>query len=64
MHDDLALHTVNDMLFIPREIVVVLQIQQHLRAEMLRDVAVNARVIRRRVLAHQLHCVPVFLALL
>ena len=64
MHDDLALHAVNDVLLLPREVVVVLQIEQHLRAEVLRDVPVNARVVRRRVLAHQLHRVPVFLAFL
>ena len=64
MHDDFAFHAINDVLLLPREVVMVLQIEQHLRAEILGDVTVNARVVRRGVLAHQLHRVPVFLALL
>ena len=64
MHDDLALDAADDMLFFPREVVMVLQIQQHRRTEMRRDVAMDARVVRRRVLAHQFHRGPIFLALL
>ena len=64
MHDDFALHAINDMFLFPREVVVVLQIQQHLRAEIFRDVPMNARVVRRGISAHQLHRVPVFLAFL
>ena len=42
-------------LLLPREVVVVLQIEQHLRAEIFRDVPVDARVVRRGVSAHQFH---------
>src|SRR5437773_6517211 len=40
------------------------QIEQPLRAEIFSDVAVDARVVRRRVSAHQLHRTPILLALL
>src|SRR5256885_12164982 len=37
MHNYFALHAVNDVSLFPREVVMVLQIQQHLRAEILRS---------------------------
>ena len=64
MHDDLAFHAADDVLFFPREIVMVFQIEQHLRAEVFRDVLVDAGMVRRRVAPHQFHRVPVFLAFL
>ena len=64
MHDDFAFYALNDVLFFPREVVVVLQIQQHLRFEVSRDMAVDAGMVRRRVSAHQFHRIPVFLAFL
>lgn len=64
MHNDLALDAINDMLLFPRKVVMVLQVQQHLRAEMLRNMAMDAGVICRRIAAHQFHGIPIFLALL
>ena len=64
MHHDLALHTVDDVLLLPREVVMVLYIQQHLRTEILRDVPVDARVVRCRITAHQLHRLPILAAFL
>src|SRR5436190_2794495 len=64
MHDDFPFHAINDMFLFPREVVMVLQIEQHLRAEIFRDVPMKARMVRRCVAAHQLHRVPVFLAFL
>ena len=59
----LALRSVGQpMPLAPREVVVVLDVEQHLDAERARDVRVNQRVIRRGVPAHQLHRRPVFLA--
>ena len=50
MHDDFAFDSINDVLLFPGEVVVVLQIEQHLRAKVFRDVPMNAGMIRRRVL--------------
>ena len=64
MHDNLTFHAFDDVLFFPREIVVVFQIKKHLRAEVGRDVLVDAGVVGRGVAAHQLHRIPVFLSFL
>ena len=64
MHHDLAFHAADEVPLLPSEVVVVLHIEQHLRAEILRDVPVNARVVRRRVLAHQFHRGPILLSFL
>ena len=58
------LHAVDHVLLFPREVVMVLQIEQHLRAEIRRDVLVNERVVRRGVSAHQFHRGPIFLPFL
>ena len=52
----------DDVRLLPREVVMVLDVEDHLRAELLRDVLVDERVVRRGVAAHQLHRGPVFLA--
>ncbi len=54
--DDHLLAVVN---FLPGEVVVVLDVQDHARAQASRDVAMDECVIRRRVLSHQLHRGPV-----
>ena len=46
----------------PGEVVMVLDVEQHLDAQRTRDVRVNERVIRRGIPAHQLHRRPVLLA--
>ena len=51
------------MRLLPREVVVVLHIQQHLRAQMTRHVPMDHRMVGRRIPAHQLHGRPVLLAL-
>ena len=48
--------------FLPREVMVVLQVQQHVRAQVTGHVAVYAGVVGRRVVAHELHGRPVLLA--
>ena len=50
--------------FLPREVVVILDAADDLCAQQLNDVAVEYRVIRRRIFAHQIHCRPVVLAFL
>ena len=62
MHDDFALFAVHDVAFFPREVVMVLDVEDHVRAELPRDVLVDERVVRRGVAAHQVHRGPVFLA--
>jgi hypothetical protein len=47
MHDDLAFLAIHDVTLLPREVVVVLDVEDHVRAEFLRDVLVDERVIRR-----------------
>jgi len=42
------------------EVMMIFNVQQHARAEVPRDVLVDELVIRRGVLAHQLHRCPVF----
>ena len=46
--------------FLPREVVMVFDVQQHACAEMPRDVFVDEEVIRGGVFAHQFHRRPVF----
>ena len=64
MHDHLALDSVDDVSLFPREVVMVLQVQQHLRPKVPGDVFVNARMVRRRVASHQFHRRPVLLPFL
>ena len=42
MHDTLTFHAADNLLFLPRKVVVVLQVEQHSRTEVLRDVSVDA----------------------
>jgi hypothetical protein len=62
MHDDLALRAVHDVRFLPGKVVMVLDVEHDMRADLLRDVLVNERVVRRGVAAHEVHRGPVFLA--
>ena len=64
MHDDLALHAGDEVLFFPREVVMVLDVKYNFRAEIFGDVLVDAGMVRGGVAAHQFHGVPVFLAFL
>ena len=57
VHDQLL--TVVGLL--PREVVVVLDVEHHLRGERLRDVPVDELVVRRRVAPHEVHRLPVLL---
>ena len=61
MHNDLALDAVNDVFLLPCKIVMILQVEQHPSAKMFGDVPVDAGMVRRGVLTHQLHRRPVFL---
>ena len=63
MHNEFALHAINEMAFLPRKIVMVLDIQQDLSAQMLGHVLMNERVVGSSVSPHQLHGCPVFLTL-
>ena len=45
MHDDFALFAVHDVRFFPREVVMVLDVEDHVRAELLGDVLVDERVV-------------------
>ena len=60
MHHDLAAV----VLFLPGEVVMVLDPRDRLFAEEAGDAAVDHIVIRRRVIAHQVHRRPVLLSLL
>ena len=62
MHDDFAVHAVDDVALFPGKVVVVLDIQQDLRAEVFREVAVDAGVVGGGILAHEFHGLPIFLA--
>ena len=63
MHDHFGLRSVRQpMPLAPREVVMVLDVEQHLDAERLRDVRVNQRVIGGGIPAHQLHGRPVLLS--
>jgi hypothetical protein len=64
MHDDLAFRAADDVLFFPREIVMVFQIEPQLGAEVFRDALVDADMVDRGVSPHQFHRVPVFLSFL
>jgi hypothetical protein len=46
------LDATDDVPFLPREVVVVLHVEQHLHAEVLGDVLVNHCVIGSGVMAH------------
>src|SRR5437870_3730741 len=50
-----ALDAFDDVALLPGEVVMVLHIEHHLSAKMLRDALMNARMIGCRVAAHQLH---------
>ena len=63
MHDHFALCRRSiDVALFPGEVVVVLDVEDHFRAERARDVFVDEGMIRRGVMAHQVHRGPVFLA--
>src|SRR5688572_24156547 len=53
--------SLHDVTLLPREVVVVLDVQDDARAELFRDVLVDEFVVRRRVAPHQVHRVPIFL---
>lgn len=58
VHDHLAAV----VLFLPGEVMVVLDIGHHLGAQRLDDLAVHDRMVRRGVLTHQAHRRPILLA--
>ena len=62
MHNDVAFLAAHDVALLPREVVVVFQVEEDLQAQVLGDVLVDERVVGGCVLAHQLHRGPVFLA--
>ena len=62
VHDQLTLNTLDHVAFFPREVVVVLDVEDYIRAELAHDVVVDERVVGRSVMAHQVHRIPVFLA--
>src|SRR5688572_22967853 len=63
MDDDLAFRSIGKpMTLAPGEVVVVLDVELHTDAQGPRHVCVNQRMVRSRVLAHQLHCGPVLLS--
>ena len=61
MDDDLALDAVDEVAFLPREVVVVFHAGTHGRAELARDVTVDKRMVSSGVAAHEFHGGPVFL---
>ena len=61
MHYHIALHTINHMALLPREVVVVLHVEQHVKPEVPGNVLMDERMIRGGVTAHQFHRRPVFL---
>src|SRR5207237_9125539 len=63
MYDDLCFRSIRKpMPLSPREVVMILDVEQHVYAERPRDMRVNERMIRRRIFSHQFHGRPVFLA--
>ena len=53
---------IDDVALLPGEVVVVLDVQEHLGTEVTGDMAVDEFVVGRRVTPHELHGRPVFLA--
>ena len=64
VNDDFLLHAIDYVFLFPREVVMVLQVEQHLRAEVRRHVLVDEGVVGRGVAAHQFHRFPILLAFL
>ena len=62
MQNDLALRAVHDVRLLPREVVMVLDVEHDMSADLLRDAFVDERVVRGGVAAHEVHGGPVFLA--
>ena len=62
MHDDFALLAIHDVRFLPREVVMVLDVEDDVCAELVGNVLVDERVVRGGVVVHQVHRGPVFLA--
>src|SRR5690606_10590634 len=60
MHD----HFAPEMSFFPGEIMMILNAADRLRPEQARHATMNHGMVRRGVLAHQVHGIPVFLTCL
>ena len=62
MDDDLGFRTVRQpMTLAPREVVMILDVEQHFDAESTRHLLVNQFMIRRGIAAHELHGGPILL---
>ena len=64
VNNDFLFDTVDHVPLFPSEVVVVLQVEQDLGAEIRRHVLMDEGVVSRGVAAHQLHRGPILLAFL
>ena len=61
MHDHAPRHSIDLVLLLPGEVVVVFNIEDHFRTEIPHDLAVDHSMIGGGIAAHQVHRLPVFL---